>query len=331
MADLTLLAPPSLSVWFEALGGDRLSMIPIGENGPLSADMLESISRKGNGGTVRVHSGHGSLMRDSLLAEELRMRGAKVYAQSPTAVMAGLDKAFARRLMQDAAVPLTAWGVDRLPNRSDILVKARDSTQSRSIRWASGAGAIGPDKYWEQWIDGFEFSVTGYRENGALTLLPIVAKGRTRRDLLPPWRRLRWVRPGEPLPFADTMYDTSCTIAEALDIWGFFEVEFVTGHEVRVIEVNPRISGTLRLAAMAADTKIFSPGALAASPRIMQPVFSGLELPFDGNPILEPRLIATSRLSCVGDSMAYVVRQVAARVPGAIHALEEFVGEVGND
>ncbi len=306
-------------------------MIPIGESDPLTVDMVETISATSTGGKVRIHSGHDSLMRDSLLAEELRMRGAQVYAQSPTAVLAGLDKTFARRLMQDAAVPLTPWGVEQLPTRADILVKARDSTQSRSIRWARGTETIGPDSYWEQWIDGFEYSVTGYREHTALTMLPIVAKGRTRQDLLPPWQRPRWVRPGESFPCADAMYEASRTIAETLDIWGFFEVEFVRGRDLRVIEVNPRISGTLRLAAMAADTRIFSPGILAASPPILQPALFGLEVPFDGNPILEPRLIATSRLSCVSHSMADVVRQIAARAPRAIGALEEFDVGTGND
>ncbi|BCT74194.1 hypothetical protein SCMU_00360 [Sinomonas cyclohexanicum] len=324
MGDLTLLAPTSVTVWYEPLGGDPASMIPIGEGGPVPVERVQSIAGAAAGGAVRIHSGHDSLLRDSDLAGELRRQGAEVHAQSSTAVAAGRDKSCARILMREAGVPLTPWGIGQVPDRSDVLVKARDSTQSRSIRWAGSAGPIQPDSYWEQWIDGFEFSVTGYRERG-LTLLPIVAKGRTRRDLLPPWRRLRWVRSGDQVPLADAMYEAAGRAAEALDIWGFFEVEFVAREGVAlVIEVNPRISGTLRLAAMAADIGIFAPGVFTANPTVIQPVLSGVEIPFKGNPILEPGLIATSRLTCVGESIQEALRRVAAHVPETARILEDF-------
>lgn len=331
MADLTVLAPPSVATWFEPLGGDRATMILIGEGGRLADDTVESISEAARNCVLRIHSGHDSLLRDLRLAEELRRSGALLYSQSAAAVGAGLDKVAARRLMQDAAVPLTPWGLGETPGTENVLVKARESTQSRSIGWGQSTRPLKPDTYWEQWIDGPEYSVTGYRENGVLTLLPIVAKGPTRRDLLPPWRRPRWVRPGEPIRGAEAMYAYSSTIAEVLDIWGFFEVEFVVGEDVRVIEVNPRISGTLRLAAMSADVRIFAEGVLTDSPGILQPILAGLEVPYEGEPVVEPGLIATSRLTCVAGSMDDVVREIGVRTQCSAQVLTDLVASVGHD
>lgn len=327
-----MLAPASVATWFEPLGGDLAAMILIGEGGRLAEETAASLSEAARYSVLRIHSGHDSLIRDSRLANELRRTGARVYAQSTAAVGAGLDKVAARRLMQAASVPLTPWGLDKTPGTQDVLVKARESTQSRSIAWDSAAtGALGPDTYWEQWIQGDEYSVTGYREDGVLTLLPIVAKGPTRRDLLPPWRRPRWVMPGEQIRGAEAMYSHSGTIAEALDIWGFFEVEFVVGQDVRVIEVNPRISGTLRLAAMAADVRIFAEGVLQGSPGILQPVLAGVEVPYEGEPLVEPGLIATSRLTCVGGSIDDVVREIGVRTRCSAQVLAGLMASVGHD
>lgn len=324
MVNLTLVAPASLLTWFEPLGGDSATMIPIGEGGPLAEDTVCTISDAAAGDVIRIHSGHDSLTRDLQLAKDLRKRGNLVYAQSATAVAAGLDKAFARTVMQNAVVPLTAWGLHHTPDSDNVLVKARNSTQSRSIRWGQADSPLEPDTYWEQWIDGIEYSVNGYREHGTVTMFPIVAKGRTSSDLQPPWRKLRWVKAGDPFEGADAMYQSARTIAAAMGIWGFFEVEFVLGNDVRVIEVNPRISGTLRLSAMAADIKIFGTGVLAAGPRILQPVLSGLELPFEGEHIVESGLIATSRLTCVRSSMTDVLREVSVRAPSYAKTLHEF-------
>lgn len=326
-----MLAPASVATWFEPLGGDPAAMILIGEGGRLADETVESISEAARNCVLRIHSGHDSLIRDLQLAEKLRCSGALVYSQSTEAVEAGLDKVVARRVMQDAAVPLTPWGLGETPGTEDILVKARESTQSRSIGWGQATRTLEPETYWEQWIDGPEYSVTGYRENSVLTLLPIVAKGPTRRDLLPPWRRPRWVKPGEPIRGAEAMYAYSSTIAEVLDIWGFFEVEFVVGEDVRVIEVNPRISGTLRLAAMAADVRIFAQGVLSNNAGILEPVLAGLEVPYEGDPVVEPGLIATSRLTCVAGTMDDVVREIGVRTRCSAQVLKELAASVSND
>lgn len=316
MDAVTLIAPPSVAGWYPALGGDPALMRVIGENDPVDArDLAHRIAALG-GAAARIHSGHDSLRRDRDLADALERHGIRTSVQSLTAVTAGVDKVFAREALTRAGVPLTPWGTGAAPTGADVLVKARDSTQSRDIAWASSEPL--PDgTYWEKWVDGLEYSVVGYRDAGT-TILPIISKGATRRDLLPPWQRARTVSPRVTPPGSAEMIEATRTTVEALDVWGFFEVEFVVAGTVacavQVIEVNPRISGTLRLAAMAAGVPIFAPGALAGD-RTIPAALVGIEVPYGGAPVASDRLIATSRLTCVGETIDEIRTRVAGLAP----------------
>lgn len=305
-------------------------MLLIGENDPVDArELCDRIAALG-GAAARIHSGHDSLRRDRELAQALERYGIPTMAQSLTAVTAGVDKVFARETLARAGVGLTPWGVAAVPAAADVLVKARDSTQSRDIAWG-GSEPLPEGTYWEKWVDGQEYSVVGYRDAGTM-ILPIISKGATRRDLLPPWRRARTVSPHVTPPGAADMIEATRTIVDVLDVWGFFEVEFVlpdslVSGAVQVIEVNPRISGTLRLAAMAAHVPIFAPGALAGD-RTIPAALVGVELPYSGPPVASDRLIATSRLTCVGESIDEIEARVAAVAPdlGRDIARIPFVG-----
>ncbi|MBU1345572.1 MAG: hypothetical protein KKA16_01325 [Alphaproteobacteria bacterium] len=92
------------------------------------------------------------------------------------------------------------------------------------------------------------------------------------------------------------------TVAEALDIWGFAEAEFVVtpDGEAYLLEVNPRISGTLRVAAMAASAPIFDHQRFPGG-RDWPASGYACEAPYDGAPFVTANVIATSRITCRAD------------------------------
>jgi hypothetical protein len=123
----------------------------------------------------------------------------------------------------------------------------------------------------------------------------------------------------------ESLTETTVTIAEMFGVLGFMEVEFIvpeTG-EPAVIDINPRICGTMRLVAMATGERIFDwadfPGD---EDRVLQVRRYAAEIPFDGAPFMSDDVIATSRLTCSGDN-ASAVKRILTKWAAAAHVVED--------
>jgi hypothetical protein len=302
---LTVVAPESVRTWYPAFAAVDDPVMFVGERPDDARVVAEAILRTGSF-EVRLLSSHDSLCRDLAVARHLTAAGLTVRAQTPLAVRVATDKVFAREVLEGLGVGQPRWGMEAPVGRLErVLRKRRNSTQSKGIGWVTNATSWSRDVYWEEYLDGVEYSIVLYREEDEVTVLPCVWKGRTRRDLLPPWRRLRLCPPprGDRVNL-DQLAALGRVVARASDIWGFAEVEFVVDDEGRpfVLDVNPRICGTMRISAMAASTPIFDARRFPARIRDWPAVSFAGEIPHHGPPLLRPNTIATSRITCRGSS-----------------------------
>lgn len=310
---LTVISPPSLSSWYGRFCGDMQRVMFIGEAPEDVRGLLTRIVERAVSRHIRLFSGHDSMLRDWALAQELRLRGFIVESQSGMSCGAGSDKLLQKRILSLAHVPTPAWGTEESDPPADVraLWKGRSSTQSRDITWHTKGGVRPTNSYWEEFVDGEEYSVVLHREAGETACLPVVWKGAVRQDLSPPWRRLRLVPSGAPAGLVSRLTAISQRVADVVDLCGFAEVEFIVrpdGHAL-VTEINPRISGTARIAAMAADVLIFDRRDTWVD-RASEAVRFAAEVPYSGDPFMTDSLIATSRLTCVGSSPGEVLEQL---------------------
>jgi len=315
---LTVVSPESLRSWYRAFAGPEHSVIYLGEDPERPAIDAEQLTIEAGNAVVEFLSSHETLRRDYRLAEQLRAAGVDARCQSSLAIAAATDKVMVKRLMEDSGVPTPPWGCGAAPrpNGSPSLLKRRSGTQSQGLAWAGAADDPGGDCYWETYVDGVEFSVVLHREDGRTIVFPPVWKGSTRPDLSPPWRRLRVC----PLPagqrdLAGELTGLGSRVAELLDVWGFAEVEFiVSGGSPAVIEVNPRVSGTLRLVAMATGVRVFDHDELAALSTRPRAAGFAAELPYSGEPLVAKNVVATSRITCAAATPQLVRRLMSEYV-----------------
>lgn len=316
---LTVVAPLSVRAWYAGFCGAMDDVVFVGEGAEVSDGLTaitDELAARADGRPVRLFSGHDSLVRDWVLAQELRARGLTVASQSGMASSAALDKVLQKQLLAAAGLPTPDWGLGDTapPAGARALWKGRASTQSRDISWRTESEPAPPDQYWERWIEGVEYSVVLHREHGHTFRFPAVWKGAVREDLSPPWQRLRLVPSGADPTLLAELDRISIRIAELVDLWGFGEVEFIVGNDGRplVTDINPRICGTMRIVAMATGLAIFDPSALTGE-GVPPAAFYAAEMPYSGPPVASPSLVATSRLTCAADSPAAALAVLAER------------------
>ncbi|MEW1860526.1 orotidine-5'-phosphate decarboxylase [Streptomyces sp. NPDC088194] len=332
LSTLHVVAPGSLLAWlpyFVADPGGLDQVVHAGTGPDLASEEARDALRGTDADLVVFHSSHETLLRDSALADELRAQGRTVLAQSARAARLGVDKFAMRGLLDEEGLStLPWWPGDRPPpapaGDTPVVVKSRFGTQSEGIRLdLAGAAAAGPDEFCESYADGTEYSVLVYRDAAGAAVLPPVWKGATSRHLVPPWRRLRLC----PDPFGGSALDRvlreyGLRTAVAAGSIGWAEAELLVTAEgtVHVLEINPRVSGTLRIAALAAGLPVFDmhrrPGARGDLPA------HGVaaELPYSGPSFADPErgVFATSRLTAVAPTygeLATVVQQRAGDCP----------------
>jgi len=318
-----LFSAASVTNWFsyfaEILPDDRV--IHLGEQPHVPPDLIESIV---NGGDRAVFfSSHETLIRDLDLARRLRAAGCPTLAQSGRCARLGWDKFKMKRFFDASAVVTPPWVAGRDASALTgpfVVVKKRYGTQSVGTRLAQAQDCLlAPDEFAETFIPGVEYSVVVYRDSRGTATFPPVWKGPVSTDLVPPWRRLRLC----PAPEIDAELDVrlravAVRIADTADAQGHLEVEMLIDDDATIftLEINPRVSGTMRISAMATGVPIFSMfrhdelrGALGAT-RV------AAEVPYSGPAISDPEgaVFGTSRLTVAGEDMAGVRVKIGRHV-----------------
>jgi carbamoylphosphate synthase large subunit len=303
---LTLIAPDSLAAWYPCFAGRFTDTLAIGErSGDADAIIRQVLAQRPR--RVRILSGHDSLRRDLRLADDLRDRGLRVDSQSARAVEIGLDKLAQKDVFGQVGLGVPTWGEGASAPGTGVhaIQKAVDSTQSRDVRPYSPTGAVLAGAYWEEFIDGVEYSVVVYSSAAGQVTFPPVWKGRSRADLTPPWMRLRLVpSPLEPA-VSRRLMALAVEVAAAIDNWGFMELEVVVDGTGRIfgIEINPRICGTMRISAMATEVEIFDAYEMASlGSAMLTGVRYAAEVPYAGPAFQSRHAVASSRLTVSGAS-----------------------------
>jgi hypothetical protein len=332
-----LVAPTSLSSWFPAFtpAGPDDVVVRTGE-GP-ALDLPATLDRIGAPGerVVVFLSAHETLTRDGDAAEVLRRRGFAVVAQSAACARIGTDKFAMKEFFDARGIPSPPWvrpGDPSWPDGRDrlLVVEHRYGTQSTGTRlaWVPDR-ALGPDEFGELYLDGVEYSVVAYRDRRGCAVFPPVWKGRTSPALVPPWRRLRLCPfPGLAAETDRVLRATARRVAEAAGCTGFVEVEYlVTGAgAVTVLEINPRVSGTMRISAMATGVPIFGMHRLTGLRGDLVAHRHAAEAPYAGEPFTDPAgdVVATSRITVAAPDAAGLrsrLREVAVEAAEALDAV----------
>ncbi|GIH25281.1 hypothetical protein Aph01nite_35910 [Acrocarpospora phusangensis] len=320
-----LVGPGSVMSWmpyFRAAGDDD-PVVPLGPVDPVDPRRLEQLCA----GRVAVFvSDHDTLLRDRALADRLETAGHRVLCQSHRAVLLGMDKLVMKEFLRAEGFPTLPWWHAR--ERADgegldgaVVVKARHGTQSQGIRLLGPGGPpVTAREFCEPYRDGIEYSMIAYRDAERLVIFPPVWKGPTGRDLVPPWRRLRRCPLPEPDPvLSELLYELTAGIAVRAEITGYVEIEYLVPEDggPLVLELNPRLSGTMRLAAMATGVPVFSPHTLQKGHGRPPAVRLAAEIPHDGPAWSDPEagVFATSRLTVAADDPAALLAKLRLHSP----------------
>ncbi len=318
---LHVLSPPSLKSWFpwfaDLKPGDRFIELDEG-NADAAQRFLADSTTFWPAGTIVIYSGHQSLSRDERLAEALRgSRRGRVIHQSPRAIEAGIDKLLMKEVFATNDIPTEPWLLPGMvvPSDARYLIKARNGTQGEGVRFAIAGEMVPSEGYAERFVDGVEYSVVSYTIDGVTGTLPPVWKGAIRGDLQPPFRRLRTCPCPALPPRTDRIFRALARrLATLLDCEGFVELELVLKYDgsISVLEINPRVSGTMRLAAMACGVAIFTDRTRMTADLHANGV--ALEYPYSGPHFSRPdeRIFATSRLTIAADRFDQIVDKLTA-------------------
>lgn len=316
-----LLSPSSLKTWFpwfaDLRPGDRV--IEIGENDENAENWLNAMSSTfWPTDTIVIHSGHRSLLRDERIANELRRRHVgRIVHQSRRAIEVGIDKLRMKELFVAGGIPTEPYlsPGDMIPAGKRFLMKARNSTEAEGLRFAVPGEIIQSGAYAEPFVEGIEYSVVSYTNNGVTGTFPPVWKGAVSDDLRPPFRRLRTCPCVEISQQTENMFrDLSRRLAALVDCDGLMELELILKPDgsVSVLEINPRVAGTMRLTAMACGVALFA-DSVRMTTNLNANGFA-LEFPYNGPHFSRPseRIFATSRLTMAADTLDDIIRRLSA-------------------
>ncbi|WP_346184389.1 ATP-grasp domain-containing protein [Streptomyces osmaniensis] len=258
-----------------------------------------------------VHADHLSLVRDAEVGRQLGQRGYDVIAPTPLAAAVGQDKVLMQWLLRRAGIPQPSDAHRAAPaaNRPAVI-KLRGGTEGKGTRLGDLSEGT-ESELSEPFVHGHEYSVNVYTTDAGSMVFPPVAKGETRLDLVPPPRRRRECPAPALTPVLDAQLRSMAVAAvSACAAEGFAEVEFVVEHgtgEVLVLEVNPRVSGTLRMSAMATRTRLLDLFSRRTAPTgAVHTVRAAVEEPYSGEPFcdLQQGVVATSRITVAGTNHA---------------------------
>jgi Carbamoyl-phosphate synthase L chain, ATP binding domain len=323
---LYLVSPASLRSWFhhftEQVRGDRVVFL---DETRVDLGELRATLKAERFGTVVVHSSHDTLERDACLSEWLTDLGRwRVVGPSALACALGSDKFLMKEFFDEHGFVSPAWrrgGPGATVPCDAGVIKHRHGTQSDGTRLRGGADErLAEHEFCEVYLEGVEYSVVVYRDELREVVFPPIWKGATQADLTPPWLRLRRCPDAGLAPERDRrLRESARAIARAADIRGLAEIEYVVSPagEAWVLEINPRVAGTMRLAAMATRAPIFSLHRSPHAPDDLQAVRCVAEMPYSGSPFSDPEneVFASSRVTAAAPTFAGAMRKLeGARV-----------------
>lgn len=305
-----LVAPESTRTWLPSfIEHPRTERIVYtGEAGPARLGPWRDRFDHHTGQQVCILSSHHTLIRDCALAEWLRSRGHRVWGQSRRCAGLAVDKLVMKQSFDEAGFQTPRWSgagtAARLAGSGSLFVrKSRNGTQSVGTRLVRlPAESLADNEFAEVYVDGVEYSVVAYVDADLEFTLPVVWKGPTSPDLVPPWRRL-WICPAVDASagLESRLRSLTLAVAHAVGAEGFLEAEYIVdaGEAIHLLEINPRVAGTMRVAAMAADVPIFSLPYGVRPPVSVPATGYAVEAPYHGEPLARPerRVFATSRLT----------------------------------
>jgi carbamoylphosphate synthase large subunit len=216
-------------------------------------------------------SHHSTLLRDASLAGLPRIVG-----QPESVARLAQDK---RAMGQLAAEITGCWAIPELTlaeARSlvgcgqPVVCKRNGDTEGRHLRILGTADdakrQTRDDELLQPFLDGVEYSVNLVCLNNTCLSFEPVYKGPTSRDAIHPSRRLRYCPwPGLAPCWRERMLDVAGRYAQAMGARGLVEIEFIlTAKDLYFLEVNPRLSGTMRMTSIACGESLFAELALRA-------------------------------------------------------------------
>lgn len=311
-----VVAPPSCRVWFSSFSSTPEHAVHhVGERDEDAADVLTMLLKTRARHFV-FHSSHKSLRRDVVIGKLLSSCSRRVLTQTHQATRLGLDKIQMKEFFADVSVPTPATPA-LAPDGGRWVVKQRYGTEGHGLRLVNGPPPeVSDHEYVEEFIGGEEWSVVAFSDDVRSVFLPLVWKGMAETDLCPPYRRMRLCPEPTQQTLQSAMIEITQRIIDTMPCRGWVEVEFVVDPQgvPMVLEINPRVSGTMRIAAMAAQVAIFDIPLLPELPRRLPATSFAIEVPWPGPAIIDPlqRVFATSRLTVAAPSREEAAAKLAA-------------------
>jgi predicted ATP-grasp superfamily ATP-dependent carboligase len=124
-----------------------------------------------------------------------------------------------------------------------------------------------------------------------------------------------------PDPALDTgtagrLQDMTSAIARDADCQGYLEAEYLVtdAGDILVLEINPRVAGTMRIAALATAVPIFALHKIAGRRGALPAQVRAAEVPYSGRPFSDPQrgIFATSRLTVAAENAAELRERLRA-------------------
>jgi D-alanine-D-alanine ligase-like ATP-grasp enzyme len=309
-----LVSPNSLKNWFQYFVNPDRQVIFLGENQELNcADILSDLQLKkvDKYSRIIIYSSHFTLQRDYLIGELLEWNGYNVFRQSKDCSLLGIDKIQMKYFLNENNFQTIQWfsqtdvPQEQANLRGLYVLKERYSTEgSGNTLLELQPTDLENEYYVECFEEGTEYSVIVFLHEEQWITFPPIWKGKTQTDLTPPYIRLRMCPYIEDPEILQRMRELSVELARQAKCEGFMEVEFIVNdlQEIKVLEINPRISGTMRIAALATQTDIFSIGIETDLCGHLEAKKHVIEVPYQGVPIIDPKeqIFSTSRLTVAG-------------------------------
>lgn len=301
-----IICPNSVAVWIKELMSEKYLMCPvITQNEYKECGLGGLLNCYSNLEEVIIISSHESLEKDWSLSESFKRIGIRVNCQSLIACYIGTNKIKMKELFSVNNIPTTDWNIELTSAFSKYVVKRINGTMGIGMRCYDVINGISLDnEFVELFEDGLEFSLNMYSDTrGNCVVYPPVCKGRTSETVIHPYKKIRYCCNFEMYEkYIQQMVEISQQVGKLIDNVGFMEAEFILNdkHQVKLLEVNPRVSGTLRMSSIASQNMCFD--MLLNNNRkdykaILKCISPTLEIPYYGDAKVDRNkdIICTSR------------------------------------